>query len=101
MVTKNQIIKVLKTIPDPELGVSIWDLGLIYSIDIDEKKGTVRILMTLTTIGCPLFDQIADPIKAMVGKIRGVKHVDIDLTFAPPWTPDRMSEEARMQMGLS
>ena len=100
MVRKSAIEKVLKTIPDPEIGVSLWDLGLIYEIGIDKKKGTVRILMTLTTIGCPLFDLIAGPIRQEVGKLKGVKKIDIDLTFDPPWSMDRMSEEAKAQLGF-
>lgn len=89
MVTKRSVENVLKKIPDPEIGVSLWDLGLIYKIDID-KKGNVEILMTLTTVGCPLFEQMADSIREEVGKVGGVKKVDVTLTFEPPWTPDRM-----------
>ncbi len=90
----------LDKIPDPEIGVSILQLGLIYRIEID-KKGNVRVVMTLTTLGCPLFDQIAEPIKDTVGAIKGVKKVEVELTFDPPWTPDTMSEEAKMQLGFS
>ena len=68
MVTKSAIEKILKSIPDPEIGVSLWDLGLIYTIDIDKKTGKVEILMTLTTVGCPLFEKIAGPIREAVGK---------------------------------
>lgn len=100
MVSKSDIEGILKTIPDPEIGVSLWDLGLIYDITIDEATGTVRILMTLTTLGCPLFDLIATPIREAVGKQEGVKDVDVELTFDPPWSMDRMSEEARTQLGL-
>ncbi len=100
MATKQQIEKILKTIPDPEIGVSLWDLGLIYEIGIDKKEGVVRILMTLTTIGCPLFDLIAGPIREEVGKLPGVKKVDVELTFEPPWSMDRMSEEAKAQLGF-
>lgn len=101
MVTKKDVEKVLKTIPDPEIGVSLWDLGLIYEIGIDKKEGTVRILMTLTTIGCPLFDLIAGPIREEVGKLKGVRKVDVELTFEPPWSMDRMNEEARAQLGFA
>lgn len=100
MIRKSDIEKILKTIPDPEIGVSIWDLGLIYEIGIDAKTGTIRILMTLTTIGCPLFDLIAGPIREEVGKLKGVKKVDVELTFEPPWSMDRMSEEAKAQLGF-
>ena len=100
MPTKKNIEKILKTIPDPEIGVSLWDLGLIYEIGIDAKTGIIRILMTLTTIGCPLFDLIAGPIREEVGKLKGVKKVDVELTFEPPWSMDRMSEEAKAQLGF-
>jgi len=99
MVTKKQIETALKTIPDPELGISVVDLGLIYGIEID-KKGGVAIRMTLTSIGCPLFNLIADPIKVAVAKVKGVKNVHVDLTFEPPWSMDRMSKEAKMQLGM-
>lgn len=100
MPTKKDIEHVLKNIPDPEIGVSLWDLGLVYAIDIDKKTGKVSILMTLTTVGCPLFDQIAGPIREEVGKLAGVKSVDVELTFEPPWTMDRMSEAAKIQLGF-
>jgi len=100
MSTSRHVVEVLKTIPDPEIGISLWDLGLIYGVDVDEKGGNVSILMTLTTIGCPLFDLIAGPIREKVGKLKGVKEVTIDLTFEPPWTTDRMTEEGKRQLGF-
>ncbi len=99
MVTKKQVEAVLDTIPDPEIGVSIVQLGLIYKVEVD-KDGNVHILMTLTTIGCPLFEQIEGPIKDEVAKLDGVKDITVELTFEPPWTPDTMSEEAKMQLGF-
>jgi len=99
MVTQKQIEEVLANIPDPEIGVSLWDLGLIYDIDIEKDTGTVKVNMTLTTIGCPLFSLIADPIKKDVGKLDGVTKVLVNLTFEPPWTMERMSEKAKAQLG--
>lgn len=101
MLTKADVEKVLKGIPDPEIGVSVWDLGLIYNIEIDTKSGRVDILMTLTTIGCPLFSLISEPVKTEIEKLPGVKVVNIDLTFDPPWSVDRMSQEAKVQLGFS
>jgi metal-sulfur cluster biosynthetic enzyme len=100
MVTKNQIEKVLDTVADPELGISVLQLGLIYNVEVD-KTGNVQILMTLTTIGCPLLDLIANPIRQRVLATPGVKSVEINLTFEPPWTPDRISKEAKLQLGFS
>lgn len=101
MVTKKDIEKILKSIPDPEIGVSLWDLGLVYNIEIDKKPGHVRILMTLTTVGCPLFEQIELPIRRALGKLPGIKSIDIDLTFEPPWTMDRLSAAAKAQLGFA
>jgi metal-sulfur cluster biosynthetic enzyme len=98
MITKKDVEKILKNIPDPEIGVSLWDLGLIYDIDVD-TSGTVEILMTLTSMGCPLFELMADPIRQKVGKLKGVKNVNIALTFDPPWTADRISKAAKKQLG--
>ncbi|NCN58393.1 aromatic ring hydroxylase [Candidatus Roizmanbacteria bacterium CG22_combo_CG10-13_8_21_14_all_38_20] len=96
--TKGDITKILKTIPDPELGVSIYDLGLIYDIKI---KGTkVTVVMTLTTMGCPLFSEISDPIKNRVGNLKGVSEVKIELTFDPLWEPDKMSKKAKLELGF-
>ena len=100
MVTKAQILKILKTVPDPELGISVVDLGLIYGIDIDRKRSIVTIRMTLTSIGCPLYNLIADPIKDRIGKIKGVKSVNVELTFEPPWTPEKMSPDAKARLGI-
>jgi len=100
MATKKQIEKVLDTIPDPEIGISIFQLGLVYNTEID-KKGNVRVLMTLTSIGCPLFDQIREPIVEKVMALKGVKNVEVELTFEPPWSPDTMSQEAKLQLGFA
>ncbi len=100
MLTTGQILEKLKAIPDPELGISIVDLGLIYGTEISpEKKVTVK--MTLTTMGCPLFSLIAEPIKSNVKELEGVTDVEVELTFDPPWTPERMSEEAKIELGFA
>jgi len=94
-----QINKILRTIPDPELNISIVDLGLIYKVSIT-KNGVVDIKMTLTSVGCPLFSLIRDQIKDKLMKIKGVKKVNIILTFDPPWTTDKMSKTAKLQLGI-
>jgi len=99
MLEKKLLLEQLKNVPDPELGISIVDLGLVYDIKSDEK-GKVDVTMTLTTMGCPLFDLIADPVKKELKKIKGVKEVFVDLTFDPPWSPEKMSEEAKVKLGF-
>ena len=98
MVTKDAVYEVLRTVPDPELGISIFDLGLIYDVTIN--KGIVKVTMTLTTMGCPLFSLISDPIKMGIKQLKGVTEVIVELTFEPPWNPEKMSEEAKIQMGF-
>jgi len=95
---KAAITKVLKTILDPELFVSIVDLGLVYDIAI--KDNAVKITMTLTTIGCPLFQTIENEVKEKVLAIPGVKSVDVELTFDPPWDPSRLSKKAKAELGM-
>lgn len=96
---KTAIQDQLKQVLDPELGVSIWDLGLIYDIAAS-KKGICLITMTLTTIGCPLFGVIQKEIEDKVMEIDGIEDVKIDLVFDPPWTPSKISPEARIKLGL-
>ena len=99
MLSKKLLLEKLKNIPDPELGISIVDLGLVYDVKAD-KNGNVEVVMTLTTMGCPLFDLIADPVRMELSKIKGVKDVTVELTFDPPWTPEKMSKEARVKLGF-
>lgn len=97
--TKEQVEEKLYDVMDPELYMSIMDLGLVYEITVTEKK--VHILMTLTTLGCPLFDTIQEEIEAKLEKI-GVEPADIQiqLTFDPPWSMDRMTERAKAMLGI-
>lgn len=99
MVSKKVLLKRLKNVPDPELGVSIVDLGLVYDVKSD-KEGNVDVIMTLTTMGCPLFELIAEPIRQELMKVKGVRNVSVDLTFDPPWSPEKMSKEAKVALGF-
>jgi metal-sulfur cluster biosynthetic enzyme len=99
MITSKQIWDKLKKVPDPELGISIVDLGLVYDVKM-AKNGDVEVMMTLTTMGCPLFELIEQPIIKEVKKIKGVKKVKVELTFDPPWSVDRMTEDAKVRMGF-
>jgi metal-sulfur cluster biosynthetic enzyme len=99
MIKREHIVVALKTIPDPELHISIWDLGLIYDLNID-TKGNVEVVMTLTSVGCPLFGTIQHDIEEQVGKVKGVKNVTVELTFEPAWSMDRMTDDARAELGM-
>ena len=89
MVTSDQVTEALRTVLDPELSISVVDLGLIYGVAIEGR--TVRITMTLTAPGCPLHDVMTDWVRRAVLGVPGVEHVDTSLTFDPPWTPARIA----------
>jgi FeS assembly SUF system protein len=94
-----RIIEVLHTVYDPEIPVDIYELGLIYGIDIDEsKKATVR--MTLTTPGCPVADILPEEVRQKVLGVPGIEDAAIDLVWDPPWNPTMMSENARLALGF-
>lgn len=101
MITKEKILEQLKTIDDPELGVNIVDLGLIYNIIIDQEKKEVIVDMTLTSPGCPLGFAFEEWVKEAILKIKGVKSVKINLVFEPAWSPEKMTDEIREQLGIS
>lgn len=96
MISVEEIKSKLKEVVDPEIGVNIVDLGLIYEINVD--RGNVSVLMTLTTPGCPLATMFGNDVKNKIKEIKGVKKVKVDLTFDPPWTPEKMSKEARKKI---
>lgn len=92
------IINALKTVFDPEIPADIYELGLIYRIDIEDDR-SVKIDMTLTAPGCPVAGDMPTWVENAVGTVEGVSHVEVNMTFDPPWTPDRMSEEAQVALG--
>ena len=94
-----RIVGVLKSIYDPEIPVNIYDLGLIYDINIDDDR-MVRIKMTLTAPNCPMADQLIEEVKYKVLGIAGVKDVDLKLTFNPPWDKNMLSDEAKLELGF-
>ncbi|MBO4481042.1 MAG: DUF59 domain-containing protein [Bacteroidales bacterium] len=97
MITKEQVIEVLKKIYDPEIPVDIWELGLIYDIDI--KGDDVSILMTVTAPNCPIAETLPVDVRNDVSKIEGVGNVVVNLTFDPPWDMSRLSEAAQLELG--
>ncbi len=96
---EDRIVKVLKTIYDPEIPVNIYDLGLIYELNADDNNH-VKITMTLTTPNCPIADDILQEVKERVEAVEGVRSLDLELTFNPPWDESNLSEEARLELGL-
>jgi FeS assembly SUF system protein len=95
----SQVVQVLKGIYDPEIPVSIWDLGLIYMLDVDDQQG-VYIKMTLTTPNCPAAESLPSEVEEKVGYLPHVASVKLDLTFDPPYHPDYMTEEAKIVLGF-
>ncbi|OGK29501.1 hypothetical protein A3B02_02675 [Candidatus Roizmanbacteria bacterium RIFCSPLOWO2_01_FULL_42_14] len=94
-----KVWKALQEVLDPELYISIVDLGLVY--EVCEKNSKVKIIMTLTTLGCPLFGSIEQEIREKLKRIKGITELEIELTFDPPWSTDRMSERGKAVLGIS
>ncbi len=94
-----KIVKVLKTIYDPEIPVDIYELGLIYDVLVNEEY-EVKILMTLTSPNCPVAETLPVEVEEKVKSIDVLKDVEVEITFDPPWTQDLMSEEAKLELGL-
>ena len=97
--TEEEIVRVLKTVYDPEIPVNIYDLGLIYKVDIDDDKN-VAIDMTFTAPSCPMADFIIEDVRQKVESVNGVKSALINLVFEPEWNKDMMTEEAKLELGL-
>ena len=97
--TEEEIVKVLKTVYDPEIPVNIYDLGLIYKVDIDDDKNVV-LDMTFTAPNCPMADFIIEDVQQKVEGITGVKSAQINIVFEPEWNKDMMTEEAKLELGL-
>ena len=98
MVTEEVVTEALKEVYDPELHCNIVDLGLVYDVEVSD--GSVHIIMTLTTPACPIGPMMIEQVQENVGLLPGVKDVDVEITFDPPWGPDLISEEARADLGL-
>jgi len=94
----DDIVSALKTVYDPEIPADIYELGLIYKIDIEDDR-SVRIKMTLTAPGCPVAGEMPGWVQNAVSTVEGVSDVEVEMTFDPPWSPDRMSEEAQVAVG--
>jgi len=96
--TKEDVVQALRQVEDPELGMDIVDLGLMY--DVELENGRVRVIHTLTSMGCPVGPLIQQQIDEVVRALPGVEDVEVELTWDPPWTPDKMSEDAKFILGF-
>jgi FeS assembly SUF system protein len=96
---KQRIIEVLHTVYDPEIPVDIYELGLVYNVDVG-SDGSVAVTMTLTSPGCPVAVSLPVEVENKVRAVEGVNDVRVDVVWDPPWTPDRMSEAARIQLNM-
>jgi metal-sulfur cluster biosynthetic enzyme len=98
MPTKDEVIDALRQVEDPELGMDIVDLGLLYDVEVQGPR--VKVTHTLTSMGCPVGPMIQEDIHRVTTEIEGVEDVDVELTWDPPWTPERMSDDAKFILGI-
>jgi metal-sulfur cluster biosynthetic enzyme len=98
MVSEEAVTDALTNVIDPELGLDFVELGLVYEVEIAE--GEVTVTFTLTSPGCPIGPQVSEQIEEFVGELEGVENVTPRMTFSPPWTPERMSEDAKFALGF-
>ena len=96
---KDEIIEVLKTVYDPEIPVDVYELGLIYAIDIDDE-GNVKIMMTLTAPNCPVAESLPIEVKTKTETVKDVRSAEIQLVWEPPWNREMMSDEAKLKLGF-
>jgi metal-sulfur cluster biosynthetic enzyme len=98
MPTENDVLEALRQVEDPELGMDIVDLGLLYEVEVEGPK--VKVIYSLTSMGCPAGPLISQDIDRAAREVPGVEDVELELTFDPPWTPDRMSDDAKFILGF-
>ena len=98
MSTEDRIVEALKTVFDPEIPVNIYEMGLIYEVEVDDNAA--RIVMTLTSPMCPVAESLPIDVERVVAEIDGIASVNVDLVWDPPWDPDMMSEAAKLELGM-
>jgi metal-sulfur cluster biosynthetic enzyme len=96
--TREDVMEVLRQVEDPELGMDVVDLGLVYEVDVEQSRA--KVLYSLTSMGCPAGPLIAQDIDSAVRQVEGIEDVELELTFDPPWTPERMSDDAKFILGF-
>ncbi len=95
----DKLVKALKTVYDPEIPVDIYELGLIYKVDVADNKDVI-VDMTLTAPGCPVAGEMPEMVRAALERVEGIGNVAVNMVFDPPWTPERMSEEAKLELNM-
>ena len=97
---KERVIEVLQTCYDPEIPVNSYELGLVYNVEVKEDTGEVNVLMTLTSPACPVAGSLPPEVEAKIRAVPGVSKVSVEVVWEPPWTPDKMSEAAKLQLNM-
>ena len=96
---KDNIIAAIQTVYDPEIPINIWEVGLIYEVNVSDD-GRAHILMTLTSPNCPVAESLPNDVKTVVAAVEGVTEAEVEITWDPPWDPEMMSEAAQLELGF-
>ena len=99
-INEAEVMDALRECYDPEIQVNIVDLGLVYNVDINNETDVVNITMTLTALGCPMAGEVISEVEMRVGEVENVKACKVEMTFDPPWSPERMTEDAKWELGM-
>jgi FeS assembly SUF system protein len=99
-INEAEVMDALRECYDPEIPVNIVDLGLVYNVDINNETGMVNITMTLTSLGCPMAGEVISEVEMRVGEVENVQACKVEMTFDPPWSPERMTEDAKWELGM-
>jgi len=99
MTLKDNIIAAIQTVYDPEIPINIWEVGLIYEVNVDDE-GKAQVLMTLTSPNCPVAESLPTDVKNVVAAVEGVTSAEVEITWDPPWDPKMMSEAAQLELGF-
>ena len=99
-INRAEVMDALHECYDPEIPVNIVDLGLVYNVDIDNETGIVGVTMTLTAMGCPMAGEVISEVEMRVSEVENVKACNVEMTFDPPWSTDKMTEDAKWELGM-
>ena len=99
-INEAEVMDALHECYDPEIPVNIVDLGLVYNVEINNETGLVGVTMTLTSMGCPLVGEVMSEVEMRVDQVENVKSCKVEMTFDPPWSPDKMTEDAKWELGM-